>query len=80
MSSLSVRLDVPRSELRFLKKFAKGMGWKYNDISVDDRLYDPESGLYLNEDTMQTVRDIENGTAELHYAKDAEDLIAQCLK
>ena len=73
MSSLSVRLDVPRSELRFLKKFAKGMGWKYNDISVDDRLYDPESGLYLNED-------IENGTAELHYAKDAEDLIAQCLK
>ena len=80
MNSVSVRLDVPRSELRFLKKFAKGMGWKCNDIVAGDSLYDSESGLYLNEETMQTVREIEDGTAELYYAKDAADLIAQCLK
>ncbi|MBP3254044.1 MAG: hypothetical protein J6M30_06020 [Bacteroidales bacterium] len=56
------------------------MGWKCNDIVVGDSLYDSESGLYLNEETMQTVREIEDGTAELYYAKDAADLIAQCLK
>ncbi|MBQ9312432.1 MAG: hypothetical protein IJ213_05225 [Bacteroidales bacterium] len=80
MNSVSVRLDIPSSELSFLKKIAKGMGWKYSNIDVDDRLYDAESGLYLNDETMQTVREIENGTAELHYAKDVEDLIVQCLK
>lgn len=80
MNSVSIRLDIPSSELPFLKKIAKGMGWKYSNIDVDDRLYDAESGLYLNDETMQTVREIENGTAELYYAKNVEDLIAQCLK
>ena len=26
-----------------------------------DRLYDPESGCYLNEETMQAIRDVEAG-------------------
>lgn len=30
-------------------------------LSFDDRLYDPESGCYLNDETMQAIRDVEVG-------------------
>ena len=29
--------------------------------NVDDRLYDPESGCYLNDETMQAIRDVKAG-------------------
>ena len=80
MNTVSIRLDIPGSELGFFEKFAKGMGWHYSNLKVDDCLYDAETGMFLNEQTMQSIREIENGTADLHYADNAEDLIAQCME
>ena len=80
MNTISVRLDIPDSELGFFEKIAKGMGWNYSNIKANDCLYDSETGMFLNEQTMQSIREIEDGTAELHYAENAEDLIAQCMK
>ncbi len=45
----------------FFRQLAKRMGWSVSEVSTNDRLYDPETGEYLNEETMQAIRDVEAG-------------------
>ena len=37
------------------------MGWEVSKEKQTDNLYDPESGAFLNDETMQAIRDIEAG-------------------
>ena len=37
------------------------MGWKVKPVQSSDALFDPESGDYLNEETMQAIHDMESG-------------------
>ena len=37
------------------------MGWEVSKDRPTDNLYDPESGTFLNDETMQAIRDIEAG-------------------
>ena len=60
-TAASVNIQMPRRDMAFLRQLAKRMGWSMSEVSVDNRLYDPESGEYLNEETMQAIRDMEAG-------------------
>ena len=51
------------------------MGWAVSEVNPPGRLYDPESKAYLNEETMQAIRDVEAG--KVIRCKDMNELLAQ---
>ncbi len=62
----TVSLDIPKADITFFKTLAKKMGWKINKKAQPAKpqkksLYDPESGCYLNDETMKVIEDAENG-------------------
>lgn len=62
-----VNISIPKSDMSFLKKLAKNMGW---EIRAEEDIIIPgiEQGL----------KDIEEGN--IFYAKNADDMIQQILK
>lgn len=60
-TATSVNIQMPRSDMVFFRQLAKRMGWSVSEVSTNDSLYDPETGDYLNEETMQAIRDVEAG-------------------
>ena len=55
-------LKVPKGESSFLKTMAKKMGWVIEKKKVTKaRLYDPETGEYLNDETMKVIEDAQAG-------------------
>jgi hypothetical protein len=60
-TATSINIQMPRGDMAFLRQLAKRMGWSLSEVTTNDRLYDPETGEYLNEETMQAIRDAEAG-------------------
>lgn len=60
-TATSFNIQMPRGDMVFFRQLAKRMGWSVSEVSTNDRLYDPETGEYLNEETMQAIRDVEAG-------------------
>ena len=60
-TATSINIQMPRGDMAFFRQLAKRMGWSVSEVSTNDRLYDPETGEYLNEETMQAIRDVEAG-------------------
>lgn len=55
-------LSIPKDEVSFFKKMAKKMGWSIEKKKKEHpRLYDPETGEYLNDETMKAIEDAMNG-------------------
>ncbi len=55
-------LNVPKDDVSFFKKMAKKMGWSIEKKKKEKpRLYDPETGDYLNDETMKVIEDAMNG-------------------
>ena len=55
-------LSIPKDEVSFFKKMAKKMGWSIEKKKKErPRLYDPETGEYLNDETMKVIEDTLNG-------------------
>ena len=50
------------------------MGWTTSEAKRSDALYDPETKSYLNEETMQAIRDVEAG--KVQQCKDMNELLA----
>ena len=65
---------MPRADMAFLKQLGKRMGWTVSEVPPRDNLYDPESRAYLNDETMQAIRDVEAGN--VHRCKDMNELLA----
>ena len=63
MSTSNVQVNIPKSDIPFLKKMAKGMGWTVTTPK--------KSGVE------QGLEDIEAG--RVYHAANAEDMIAQIL-
>ncbi len=61
--------------MAFIKHLGKRMGWTVSEAKPTDILYDPESGDYLNDVTMQAIRDVEAGN--VMRCKDMNELLAQ---
>ena len=60
-TATSINIQMPRGDMAFFRQLAKRMGWSVSEVSINDRLYDSETGEYLNEETMQAIRDVEAG-------------------
>ena len=55
-------LTVPKSDVSFFKTMAKKMGWTIErKRATKPRLYDPETGNYLNDTTMKVIEDAQKG-------------------
>lgn len=61
MTSVTMSINIPKSDIGLVKRLSKRMGWSINEEREDGRLYDPETGGYLNDETMRAVRDAEAG-------------------
>ena len=63
MEAFNVQINVPKEDLPFLRKIAKGMGWTITSTK--------KSGVE------QGLEDIESG--RVYHPANAEDMIAQIL-
>ena len=63
-TSVSVNINLPKSDIAFIRKLGRRMKWTISEPKDSDALYDPESGAYLNEETMQAIHDVENGNSK----------------
>lgn len=55
-------LTIPKADVSFFKTMAKKMGWTIErKRNVKPRLYDPETGDYLNDATMKVIEDARKG-------------------
>ena len=55
-------LTVPKADVSFFKTMAKKMGWTVERKKAEKpRLYDPETGDYLNDATMKVIENARKG-------------------
>ena len=55
-------LTMPKADVSFFKTMAKKMGWTIErKRTAKPRLYDPETGEYLNDKTMKAIEDVRSG-------------------
>ena len=71
---VTININMPRADMAFIKQLGKRMGWTVSEAKPADNLYDPESGEYLNDETMQAIRDVEAG--KVNRGKDMNELLA----
>jgi len=71
---VTISINMPRADMAFIKQLSKRMGWTMSETKPTDNLYDPESGSFLNNETMQAIRDVEAG--KVMRCKDMNELLA----
>ena len=59
-TAVSINISMPRGDMSFIRQLGKRMGWTISQAKRLDALYDPETKSYLNEETMQAIRDVGN--------------------
>ena len=74
-TATSINIQMPRGDMSFLRQLAKRMGWTVSMAIPTDSLYDPETGEYLNEETMKAIRDVEAG--HVKKCKNLDELLAE---
>ena len=74
-TAISVNINMSKSDVPFIRQLAKRMGWSIVETKATDVLYDPETGAYLNDETMQAIRDVEAG--KVTRCKDINELFEQ---
>ena len=63
----AITINIPDRKVSFFKKLIAEMGWTYEVKEEMDRpkarprLYDPETGEYLNDKTMKVIEDVRSG-------------------
>ena len=72
-SAISVNISLPRNDMSFMRQLAKRMGWSISETEQPARLYDPESDSYLNDETMEAIREVEAG--HVTRCKDMSELL-----
>ena len=75
VNSINLNISLPRSDMDFMRMLGKHMGWSVKEVLDSEALYDPESGEYLNEETMQAIRDVEAGK-DVSRCKSVDELFA----
>jgi DNA-binding protein YbaB len=58
----AITINIPNHEVSFFKKMIEKMGWTYTiageeSMTKNPRLYDPETGEYLNDKTMKAIEE-----------------------
>lgn len=74
-------LTVPKADVSFFKTMAKKMGWMIEPRKATTkkaRLYDPETGEYLNDKTMKAIEDVRSGKEPTYEFGSMEEFKAWC--
>ena len=78
----AVTINVPNHELNFFKKMIAKMGWTYSIVDepakIKSRLYDPETGEYLNDKTMKAIEDVRSGKVPVYEMNSMDEFKAWC--
>ena len=76
----TITLSMPQSDAAFARAIAKRMGWtiERKKKTAKPRLYDPETGEYLNDKTMKVIEDVRSGKEELYQFDSFEDFKSWC--
>ena len=74
-TAASINIQMPRDDMAFFRQLAKRMGWSVSEVTPNDSLFDPETGEYLNEETMQAIRDVEAG--HVKRCKNLDEILAE---
>jgi hypothetical protein len=74
-TAASINIQMPRGDMAFFRQLAKRMGWSVSEVTPNDSLFDPETGEYLNEETMQAIRDVEAG--HVKRCKNLDEILAE---
>jgi len=72
MPNVSINLNLPQKDLPFIRQMSRRLGW---DIIELNSLWDPETNQFLNEETMQAIREAEAGN--MTQCNNMEELLAQ---
>ena len=54
-------VSIPQVDTKKFKQLIKLMGWTIAPAKEAARLYDPETGEYLNDETMRVIEDARQG-------------------
>lgn len=74
-----ITINIPNHEVSFFKKMMEKMGWTYSVAEPrKPRLYDPETGEYLNDETMQAIEDVRSGKEPVYEMKSMDEFKAWC--
>ena len=72
-------LTVPKADVNFFKTMAKRMGWTVeHKRTAKPRLYDPETGEYLNDKTMKVIEDVRSGKEKMYSFESLDDFKDWC--
>ena len=75
----AITINIPNHEVSFFKKMMEKMGWTYSVAEPrKPRLYDPETGEYLNDETMQAIEDVRSGKEPVYEMKSMDEFKAWC--
>ncbi len=79
----AITINIPDRKVNFFKKLIAEMGWTYEVQEVAQpkakaRLYDPETGEYLNDKTMKAIEDVRSGKEPVYEMKSMDDFKAWC--
>ena len=76
----AITINIPNHEVSFFKKMMTKLGWTYTVVGEENtakesRLYDPETGDYLNDKTMKAIEeahdDMKQGRLKSYETVDA---------
>ena len=78
----AITINVPNRKVGFFKRLMTEMGITY-DVAEEKpkakaRLYDPETGEYLNDKTMKAIEDVCSGKEPVYEMKSMEEFKAWC--
>ena len=54
-------VSIPQVDIKKFKQLIKLMGWTIAPAKESARLYDPETGEYLNDETMRVIENARKG-------------------
>ena len=83
----AITINIPNREVGFFKKMISKMGWTYTVAEEPvkakakarkPRLYDPETGEYLNDKTMKAIEDVRSGKDKGTTYESFEEFKAWC--
>ncbi len=78
------QLLVSISDMSMLKDIKKAISMvkgvtKVKTQKTKPRLYDPETGEYLNDETIKLIEDIHSGKEPVYHAESTEDMFQKIL-
>ena len=73
ISDMSMMKDIKKA-ISMLKGVTKVQKQK-----MKPRLYDPETGEYLNDETMKLIEDVHNGKEPVYHAESVDDMFQKIL-